>query len=200
MDSNTSSQVQGFSSPDLMAASLRCEAVLKLGKTIASELELDDRADTLSLWMAYYIAELIQRAETAEPNNRVVDLAKCAEAILEIWKHRSHFPAGKRPLEDFEPILRTLEDLDPDRDMHRYFVSLRRAAAEDEETSEASEWLRKADELDYSARILIRYCLARAAQDATDKNREWVALAQNADVEEGVDSVIVRCCSKKGIC
>jgi hypothetical protein len=192
MDSNTSSQVQDSSSPDLTAASLQCEAVLKLGEKIARELGLDDRADTLSIWMAHYIAELIQNAEAAVPESRAAERAKCADTILEIWKHRSQFPAGKRPLEEFEPILRAMESLDPDRDARHYFDSLRREAAEAEETSEATKWLSFADSLDYSARILIRDCLAHAAQHAVDKSREWVALAKEADVDKGIDIVIIR--------
>ena len=49
-----------------------------------------------------------------------------------------------------------------------------------------------ADGLDYSARILIRYCLARAAQNAVDQSKEWVSLAEAADVGDSLYSPIIR--------
>ena len=91
-----------------------CKPVLRLGEKIARELGLDDRADTLSLWMAHYVAELIQQAEAAAPEERTAAQTRCADAILEIWKHRRYFPPGMRPLEDFAPILKAMESLDPD--------------------------------------------------------------------------------------
>jgi hypothetical protein len=192
MDSTTSSQVQDSSSSDLTVASLRYEAVLKLGEKIASELGFDDRADTLSLWMAHYISELIQNAEAARPEERAAELAKCANAILDIWKHRSEFPVSGRPMGDFEPILRAMESLDPDRDAFRYLGALRHMAAETEATSETDKWLGVAEALDYSARILIRYCLAQAAEDAVDQSREWIALAKEADADKELDIVLIR--------
>jgi len=74
-----------------------------------------------------------------------------------------------------------MESLDPDKEEGRYFGLLWREAAETEEGTENSKWLRFADSLDYSARILIRYCLARAAQGAADISREWVFLANEAE-------------------
>jgi len=49
--------------------------------------------------------------------------------------------------------------------------------------------------MDYSARILIRYCLARAAETSVDKSREWVAIAEAAGADEGIDLVLVRALS-----
>jgi hypothetical protein len=46
--------------------------------------------------------------------------------------------------------------------------------------------------LDYIARELIRYCLARAAEDALNKSKEWVALAKAAGIEDPVESPVIR--------
>ncbi len=142
--------------------------------------------------MGHYVAELIQNAEAAGPQDRADEKAKCAAAILEIWKHRSYFPAGQWPIEDFEPILRALENLDPDRNGFRYMASLRQSAAETETTPEAANWLRFADSIDFSARILIRYCLARAAEDALDASADWIDLAKEADADKELDIVFIR--------
>jgi hypothetical protein len=54
------------------------------------------------------------------------------------------------------------------------------------------QWFDIADGLDYSARILIRYCLAHAAQDALDRSKEWVALAEAVGTEDGIDLTVLR--------
>ncbi|MDP2603604.1 MAG: hypothetical protein Q8S00_13575, partial [Deltaproteobacteria bacterium] len=46
--------------------------------------------------------------------------------------------------------------------------------------------------LDYSARMLIRYCLTQAAQTALDKSVKWVALAEAAGADDGIESPIIR--------
>ena len=106
--------------------------ILDLGRALVEELGLDPGVDTLSRWMAHYIAELIEAAETAKVEERPAKLAKFADAILKLWEHRHHLPNGKRPFEDLEPILRALESLDPNDDTARYFRSLRMASDESE--------------------------------------------------------------------
>ena len=104
-------------------------------------------------------------------------------------------PNGKRPFEQLEPILRTLETLDPNDDTPRYFRLARASADEADkigEESEAKFWLKLIDGLDYSARILIRYCLTQAAQTALDKSLEWVALAEAAGATDGVELPLIR--------
>jgi len=46
--------------------------------------------------------------------------------------------------------------------------------------------------LDYSAKILIRYCLTQAAQNALNKSLEWVSLAEAAGVGENAEFPLVR--------
>lgn len=94
---------------------------------------MEQSVDTLTRWMAHYIAELIQSAETASAEDRPDKMARCAEAILELWKHRSALPNGKRPFEDIEPILQGLESLDPHTDGPRYFRPLFAATHKEQE-------------------------------------------------------------------
>ena len=49
--------------------------VLDLGRALVEELGLDPGVDTLSRWMAHYIAELIEDAETVKVENRPAKLA-----------------------------------------------------------------------------------------------------------------------------
>lgn len=168
------------------------KGVLDLGRALVKQLGLDPGVDTLSRWMAHYIAELIESAEAAKVEDRPAKLAKCADAILSLWERRHQLPDGKRPFEDFEPILRALESLDLTIDAPRYFRSARMAADTTEQNAETKKWLELIDGLDYTAKILIRYCLTQAAQTALDKSKDWVRLADAAGLEDGGDLPAIR--------
>ncbi len=165
---------------------------MAIGRALIKELSIEPGDDTLCRWMAHYIAELIEGAETATAEDRSEKLAKCAEAILTLWMHRYELPNGKRPFEEFEPIIRAIESLDPDNDTPRYFRSVRNTIDKSEESSGARKWLELADGLDYSAKVLIRYCLEQASQDAIDKSQEWVTLAEAAGLEEAIEFPVIR--------
>ncbi len=169
-----------------------CEATLELGRKLTKELDLDQSVDTLGRWMAHYIAELIQDAENACAEERPARMQYCCDAILKIWKHRHTLSFGNRPFEELEPLLRTLESLDPDNDTPRYYRSVRAATDDAEETNEIESWLEIVNGLDYSAKTLIRYFLTQAAQTTLNKSAEWVALAEAAGAEESAENLLVR--------
>jgi hypothetical protein len=175
-----------------MAVSLHSETILELGKKIVNELGLDESVDTLGRWMSHYVAELIHAAETAQPEERQAKLAQCTTAILQLWKHRNDLPPGSRPFEGFEPALRALESLDPSNKIPRYFEQLCNEANENEKNPESRKWLSIADALDASAKILIRHCIARAAELASDKSKHWLSLAESAGVANSVDLHVIR--------
>lgn len=142
--------------------------------------------------MAHYIAELIQDAEKASAEERPAKMRACCDAILNLWKHRHTLPDGKRPFEELEPLLRTLESLDPEDNTPRYFRSVRAVADDAEENDETKSWLKLIDGLDYSAKILIRYSLTQAAQNALNKSVEWVGLAEAAGADESTEFPLIR--------
>lgn len=166
---------------------------MELGLALVKEMGLDAGDDTLlSSWMAHYIAELIEGAETASAENRTEKMEKCADAILALWEHRHQLPTGNRPFGDLAPVLRALKSLDPTDKTPRYFRSVRKAIDETDESSETRKWLEFADGLDYSAKLLIGHCLTQASQTAVDKSKGWVALAETAGLEDGLDFVLIR--------
>jgi hypothetical protein len=179
-----------------MVNPIRSESVLKLGKQIVNELGLDQTVDTLGRWMAHYIAEKIEDAETATGEERARKMCACMDAVLKLWAHRSELPNGRRPFENFEPIFRVLQGLDPDETGPRYFQHVRSMAHESDEGDQTKHWLNIASELDYTARILIRYCLTNAAQKAVDKSRNWVALTETITKERDIDIKIIRAVMK----
>lgn len=176
----------------MTAISSRCDATLELGRKLTKELGLNQSVDTLGRWMAHYIAELVHDAENASAEERPAKMRACSDAVLSLWKHRHELPTGKRPFEKIEPILKTLESLDPDDETPKYFRSVRRSIEEADGENGTLPWLKLIEGLDYSARALIRYCLTQAALVTLDKSVEWVQLARVAGADEGIESSIVR--------
>jgi hypothetical protein len=189
-DSDTCPPTSKPSCSEPMVDVNRSDSVLKLGCRIVDELGLDQTTDTLGRWMAHYIAEKIEIAETATGEDRAQKVSACVGEILRFWGHRSQMPRGKRPFEDFEPIMHALESLDPNATTPRYFSEARSAAESANEASKVMRWLGIASGIDHAARVLIRYCLAAAVEDAVDKSREWVTLANEAE-EKDIDIKIV---------
>lgn len=146
--------------------------------------------DTLSRWMAHYVAELIDAASKAAPEERKATERKCFETILELWGHRAELPGGRRPLENLEPTVRALESLDPDNEMPRYFRSVRETIDRSKEGSHTLSLLDVVDGIDSTARILIGYTLADAARSALDESKEWVTAAKKADTGPGFVRVL----------
>ena len=64
---------------------IHSDSVLALGKKIVDELDADRPVDTLSRWMAHYIAEKIEDAETATDESRDRKMSECSDAILKLW-------------------------------------------------------------------------------------------------------------------
>ncbi|KZK75246.1 MAG: hypothetical protein A3K90_04240 [Pelodictyon luteolum] len=165
---------------------------MALGRKLVEELGIEPSVDTLDRWMAHYIADLIVKAENATDEEKSLAEQNCFEAIMVLWKHRAELPNGKRPFENLEPVIRAIESLDPENETPRYFRSSRWPNEKNTEQSEADSWLAMVDGLDYSAKVLIGYCLSEAARAAVDKSVEWVKLADAAEAEQGVPEIVIR--------
>lgn len=165
------------------------DAVIELGKKLVAELGLEGSVDTLGRWMAHYVAELIADVETANPVGRAAKEDRCAAAILELWSHRHEVPNGRGHFEP-EPVLRAIANLDPDAPGYRHFAGLRQSA--DDDDGAVREWLRLADNIDATARMLIVECLVAAAAAANDRSREWISMAEAARIEDDAPMVALR--------
>jgi hypothetical protein len=166
-------------------------SVLALGRRLVEELGLEESNDTLSRWMAHHLADLITKAENAAGSDKDALRKECFDAILALWRHRSELPGGKRPFEELEPVLRAVESLDPEDGTPRYYRTPRPPKGEEAETAEQEEWLKMVEGLDYSAKVLIGYCLAEAAASALDDSKEWVKLAEGIE-DDGVPEIVIR--------
>jgi len=153
---------------------------LNLGKLLVNELGLESSVDTLSRWIAHYIAQLMTEMESSTGADKCAKEEKCFEAILKLWKHRAYFEGNKNPFEGFIPIFQTLEKLNPDNENPFYFRSSfsRRSSEGGNEENAINQYLQLALKIDEISRVWIQFVLQQATELATDtKTKEWIAAA-----------------------
>jgi len=167
---------------------------VKLGRALVKQLGLKPGADTISRWMAYYIAEQMTVAKRAKGKTKTKVEQQCFEAILKLWQYRSQLPNGLHPYENFEPIFRALERLDPENTTP-YFYSRDNLPQKDGSKDDAGEvykWLEMAQGIDQAARLLLEYVFSQAAIRATDENTiQWLESAVGRS-ETDESEIIVR--------
>ncbi len=167
--------------------------ILDLGKFFVTELGLDQSVDTFSRWMAHYIAEKMAMAEQLPPGEDKAKAEKeCFDTILKLWEHRWLISPGKRPLEDFEPILKTLERLTPEQKQPFFFRALNEESFESEKEDprlkEITELTTLTLEIDKVARIWIEFVLNQAALKIRSEKTEvflknTINLKDNDDIK-----------------
>lgn len=179
-----------------MENSLTQKKIIDLGKSIVKELDLDPGVDTLAKWMAHYIAAKIELAENLAGEGKVTAEKECFEAILKLWEHRWSIPSNKPFLKDFEPLLETLDKLNPNKEMPFYPLPQIQLISQNENKKEdfdrAQDHYDKALKVDRLARSTICELLHRAIQ-GLDLNGERGEFIRNAmDLIDYSDIRIIR--------
>lgn len=176
-----------------METTTQLSDVLKLGKRLVTELEGNESGDTLSHWMAYHIASLINRLEKLGPSEDIGLEVECRRAILDLWSHRHSLRSNSRPFAKLDQLLTTLEALNPDSGFSFYFRELGdRVENANALEDSPKQWLDLARSLDRGARTLIGYCISRAAAETNDNSADWVELAQKVESSLDADIRLVR--------
>ena len=149
--------------------------IINLGKLLVKELGLEDGVDTLSRWMAHYIADKISFVERLPEGKEKENAQKeCFDTILKLWKNRWELPQGKRPLESFEPILNVLNRINPEKEERFYYNPSDWNLKSDNNVGldEINKYLKAIEEIDKVARIWIDFLLQQATSVAKDENTE----------------------------
>lgn len=163
--------------------------VISLGNLLVEELKRENEyPDTLSRWMAHYIAEQLTAAESTTAAERTAAQERCFQTILALWKHRSSMPSGHRPFESFEPILRALERLDPEasQPFYYHFKDPRESTLEPGSVRDLMEFVVNVDRV---ARILIDVALEQAIEKAADERTKALL---NEAVSAESDVIVMR--------
>ena len=140
--------------------------------------------------MAHHVAALIESAEKETGARKDAAERACANAILELWKHRAELPRGARPFAGLERIIATLAALDPEahQPFYRFDVPEEFYAETGGKDDPALQLMRGALSIDHAARLLIDYCMSQVAVTAAASELDWVRAAASAELASGDDS------------
>lgn len=179
-----------------MANSEQQNKILALGKLFVKELGLYTSADTFSKWMAHYIAEKMLLAEQLPQGNTKKRAEKeCFEIILKLWEHRWLLPSGRRPLEEFEPILKTLVKLNPEEQESFFFKQSDQELSEIEKDNlnlkEIMDFSNMALQIDKTARVWIDSILRQAALLAINERAKEI-LTNAVNLPHNYDTLTIR--------
>ena len=169
---------------------------MELGKQLVKELGLERGVDTLSRWMAHYVAEKIKYAESL-PDGVKKNRAKreCFSLILDLWKHRRYYKPDRQPLRDFNRLFEILETLDPEKGRPYFYSWGKPQSVEKEDEAFNSAGLKKVSALaahvDKVARIWISYLFQEACRGVkNDAVRKMINSA--VDLPESMDARIIQ--------
>lgn len=158
-----------------MEASETQKRAIRLAKILIKELGEQSEGDTLSRWMAHYIAEQITLAKRENGAAKAQTEQHVFAAIIKLWQHRSFLPRGARPFADFDSIFKTLEQLDPETSSPFYFADFEPEERNSKNSPQIEDWLKRIRDIDMGARISLEYALHQAALYAADeKTQEWL--------------------------
>lgn len=148
------------------------EQIFNLGKLLVKELGIEDGVDTLSRWMAHYVAEKIRLIEQLPSGENKEEIKKdCFETILKLWEHRWLVSPGYRPLENFESILKVLEEINPENRLPFFYRKPKQSLEiEMGNFKDVSEYVEMIVQIDRAAKIWIDFILHQAALMAKDDN------------------------------
>lgn len=92
------------------------EEIIKLGKKLVKELDLEYSVNTLARWMSHYLAELIENIDKAESNKEKKLLQQeCCDVILKVWSQKENLPT-RMPLDDLKPVIEILQVLKEEKE------------------------------------------------------------------------------------
>jgi hypothetical protein len=156
-------------------------AALTLGKLIVKELGLETSVDTLSRWMAHYVAQQMIDVENAgDGDDKQAMEQRCFDTILKLWKHRAYYEPGNKPFESFMPIFQTIEKMNPDNDDPFFFnpTYMNKDETELNMDDAIKQYLLLATGIDEVTRVWLEFIFQKAAMLALDeKTMQWVEAA-----------------------
>jgi hypothetical protein len=123
--------------------------------------------------MAHFIAEKMAIAISSHGAAKSSAQRDCFEAILLLWDYRSCFPNEIRPFANFEPILRALAHIDPNKTEPSFF---RNENSEKRPPKEIEQAVTFITNLDAAARIMISFFVQESMLLAKDQSTlEWLS-------------------------
>lgn len=147
------------------------EEIIKLGKKLVKELDLEYSVNTLARWMSHYLAELMHNIDNAKTNEDKKQLQKeCCDLILKLWSQKENLPIRK-PLDDLKPVIEILQVLQKEKEdeiLPRWLGKYNRSSLE-------SNWASFADLVkNNSEEIFNKIIQVNLHKDILFKDEEWM--------------------------
>lgn len=146
------------------------DKIIKLGKKLVKELDLEYSVNTLARWMSHYLAELMCNIDNAKTNEEKKDLQKeCCDLILKLWSQKENLPIRK-PLDDLKPMIEILQVLQKEKEL-----SILPWHGKYNRISRDSNWASFADMVkDNSEKIFNKVIQMNLHKDILSKDEEWM--------------------------
>jgi len=145
------------------------EEIIKLGKKIVKELNLETSVNTLGRWMSHYVAELIQKYDNSdsETEKKIIG-QECFDVILQLWKNSEHLPNVSKPLSELEPLIEILDSLKEDNYLNPFSKYFKR-------DSMKSSWKSWVETLKDRCNSIFELCLYSSINsDLLEKKKGWI--------------------------
>lgn len=145
------------------------EEIIKLGKKIVKELQLEPSVNTLGRWMSHYVAELIAQAENSkEDSERKAKQKECCKVILKLWKNREHLPDVSTPLSGLKPFIDILDVFIENEYPLPYFRGFNNM-------SNNGLWVEMINTVKFNSENISRLCLlSQINSEFLKKKQEWL--------------------------
>jgi hypothetical protein len=88
---------------------------LELGKLLVRETNLNNHEETLTVWIAHYLAELIVKAESEgdSPAGRKTK-SEASSLVFKLWEHRNELSGRANPMKQYEAAVKQLNSMEAD--------------------------------------------------------------------------------------
>lgn len=162
-----------------------------LGHLIIKQFSLEDEnVDLISKWVANYIAQKMKTAEQAVGEEKTEAEEKCFKAILMLWEHREGWGGNGNPYENLQPIINTINRLNPENKDYFYWNNDNEY---DAVSSEVQQILDIIKSIDKAARVCLEYLFKYAMEITVDEDmKEWIKAANKLSDEDEEDVSLLR--------
>lgn len=132
----------------------------------------------------------MKTAEQAVGEEKTEAEEKCFKAILMLWEHREGWGGNGNPYENLQPIINTINRLNPENKDYFYWNNDNEY---DAVSSEVQQILDIIKSIDKAARVCLEYLFKYAMEITVDEDmKEWIKAANKLSDEDEEDVSLLR--------
>lgn len=169
-----------------MEKSIQTKNLIELGNTLIKEYGLNESSDILSKWMLHFLAELFEKYNQSDREEKNSISIEIKETILKLWSLRYERSYEKGVFKNVDSLLETLDKLKCNNDnvFISHFISPHKRKIESAESGTPDYWYSKALNISESSKILIRDALIKGYGVNYIDNQEVAELVAKLDIKD----------------